>query len=102
MLRRTLLLPLCSVACATASPADLRVIVKVSDAALVRDPARLVQEVNARTGLVVSVGAAIADDTVSLSLRCATVGGGCEQALAALRSSGMFESVEPDRKVRRQ
>jgi hypothetical protein len=80
----------------------LRVIVKVSDAALVRDSARLQREVNARTGLVVSVGAAVADDRVSLSLRCATVGGSCEQALAALRSSGIFELVEPDRKVRRQ
>lgn len=103
MLRHALkLIPLLAgVACAASPPADFRVIVKAADGALLRDPARLVQQVNARTGLVVSLGAAIADDTISLSIRCTEADGGCERAIAALRSSGLFESVEPDRKVKR-
>lgn len=92
---------LAGAACAANPPLDFRVIVKATDAALLRDPVKLAQQVNARTGLVVALGAAVADDAASMSIRCTAADGSCERAVAVLRSSGLFESVEPDRRAKR-
>lgn len=88
--------------CAAAPSLDERFLVKVADARLARDPGCLAQEVNARTGLVVSPGAAISEDMLTLSIRCQEAEGGCERAVRALQASGLFKLVQSDRKASRQ
>lgn len=100
-----------AVVCACALPLDetaedepgiqQRVLAVVADPAQLRNPAQLVAEIKARTGVRAALGTPVSERVVPITLDCPRGESQCATALRALRSAGIFESLEPERRRKR-
>ncbi|HEU0200487.1 MAG TPA: hypothetical protein VFR86_08630 [Burkholderiaceae bacterium] len=79
-----------------------RVLAIVTDPAQLRDPAQLEAQIRARTGIRAALGTPVSERIVPLTLACPRDDADCTAALRALRSSGLFESVELEGRRKRQ
>jgi hypothetical protein len=91
-------------ACAFAAPqiVQRRAIAVLASSAVGRTPAELEAAITARTGLKAQVGAPISDHIVTITVPCPVADSDCAAAFAALRASGLFDSVEWDQRRKRE